>query len=125
VFIIGVLTLAFYMIDGTNFVLNTRAEDQQVSWKADWKQLSQVVRNIRLEGEPLVITGWDATPMQYYLGETALSSSELERQSILPPHPSYLVITTPNSSTLPVLSSAVLLYEEKDKDIRIFRWYAP
>jgi hypothetical protein len=107
--IIGALTIAFYVIYGTNFVLNTKFEDQQASWN----------------GEPIVIMGWDATPLQYYLGETALTSFELEKLSLPYPHPSYLIIMTPNSRTIPIVASAVLLYEDREEGIKILRWYAP
>jgi uncharacterized membrane protein len=123
--IIGALTIAFYAVYGTNFVLNTKVENQQANWKVDWKQLSDVVKNIRLDGEPIVIMGWDATSLQYYLGETTMTSFELEKQSLQYLHPSYLIVMTPNSRTVPIIVLADLLYEDREKGIKILRWYAP
>ena len=118
---IGVITIILYIIYGTNFVLNTNRENQQAIWKADWKQLSVIVRNLRTSDEPIVIMGWDATPLQYYLEESAISSYELENQIPLHLHPSYLIIMTPNSRTMPILDSAALLYEDQTEGLRILR----
>ena len=118
---LGVITIALYTIYGFGFVLNTKWENQQATWKEDWRQLSVVVRNIRNADEPIVIMGWDATPLQYYLGETAMTSFQLEDQLLLHPHPSYLIVMTPNSGTIPVLDSAVLLYEDEIEGVRILR----
>jgi len=122
---VGALTIVFYAVYGADFVLNTKMEDQQAKWKADWKQLSEVVSNLRMAGEPIVIMGWDATPLQYHLGETAMSSFELEKQSLLHLHSSYLIVMTPNSRTIPILASAALLYEDQEEGIKILRWRAP
>ena len=119
--IVGVITIAVYILYGTTFVLNTSRENQQASWKADWKQFSEVVRKLRIDDEPLVVMGWDATPIQYYLGDASLSSFELESQLPLRLHPSYLIIMTPNSRTIPILDSATLLYEDKSEGLRILR----
>jgi len=100
-------------------------ENQQANWKADWKQLSEVVKNIRIDSEPIVIMGWDATPLQYYLGETAMTSFELEKQSLPYLHPSYLIVMTSDSRTIPILTSAVLLYEDREEGIKMLHWYAP
>ena len=121
---LGVVTVGFYLITGTNFALNTKNENFQVTWKADWRQLSGVIEEIRKKQEPIVIMGWDATPIQYYLGEQATNSFGLEEQYFNKLHPSFLVVMTPNSRTLSILDSAELLYEDKNEGVRIFRLYS-
>ena len=122
---IGVITIALYIVYGISFVLNTQRENQQVDWKADWKQLSAVIGNLRITGEPIVIVGWGGSPLEYYLAETTLSSVEMEQQLLLHLHPSYLIVMTPYAKTMPIMGSVTLLYEDDSEGLRVLRLRTP
>ncbi len=120
----GVVTIGFYVISGTSFALNTKNENFQARWKADWRYISEVIEAHRRNHEPIAIMGWDATPIQYYLGEYTLNSFSLEEQYSNNLHSSFLVVITPNSRALSILDSSELLYEDINEDVRIFRLYS-
>lgn len=85
--------------------------------------LSEVIEDIRRTNEPIAMMGWDATPIQYYLGEFAITSYTLEQQFPKNIHPSFLVVMTPNSRSLQILEASELIYEDTKEGISIFRLY--
>jgi uncharacterized membrane protein len=121
---IGVLAILLYVIYGIDFTLHTNQENQLVTWKSDWKALSQTIKQLQQSKDTLVITAWDETPVLYYLNQSALISIDYKKAWQNHTFPQYLIIVSINSQEYPEFKQATLLYEDKSKSIKILRLIA-
>ena len=119
--VIGVLVVALYFIYGIDFTLNTARENSQASWKANWLEISNVAAKNRGDDEPIVILGWDTTPVQFYLGENALNIYDVEQELAAAAHPSYLIIKSQYGATIPAMNTAELVHEFQAESVQILR----
>ncbi|NJM05918.1 hypothetical protein HC891_06535 [Candidatus Gracilibacteria bacterium] len=109
------LFLACYTAYSLDVVARVPVETQTVSWRSDLPALSAVIAEQRQPGEPLVLTAWDLSPLQYYLGESL---------PFAPPSndaPSLLLVTSPFTPADPLLDSASVLYEDPVEGLKILR----
>jgi len=120
-FTLGAATVLLYTLYGIQFATLTPREDELAAFKANWRQVSQVIRELRREGEPAVILSWDSRAILYYLEGEVIDGSQLETELAQAPRCSYLVLLTPNSVPPAYLSDASVLYEDKLDGIRILR----
>jgi uncharacterized membrane protein len=118
---LGAAMVLMYTLYGIQFAALTPREDELATFKANWRQVSQVISELRREGEPAVVMSWDSRAIQYYLDYGVIDASQLEIELAQGPRCSYLVVLTPNSPPPAYLSDSSVLYEDKPDGIRILR----
>lgn len=90
----------------------------------DWQQVAQTIEQVRTPGEPVVIMGWDANPVQFYLRNVPyMTSYDLEqRLTQARPPATYLIVDSEFARKLAFLDSADVLYTIPDRQVRILRY---
>ena len=121
---IGVLAILLYVFYGIDFAIHTNQENQLVTWKSDWKALSQTIKQLQQSEDTLVITGWDETPILYYLNQSAINSFDFKKAWQNHTFRQYLIIVSKNSQVFPEFEQATLLFEDQSKSIKILRLIA-
>jgi mannosyltransferase len=116
--ILGVVILSFYLYSGAVFSL--RSEKIHPNWRA----ASTFIRSIDQPNEPIVILGWDATPVQFYLSDHVLLTSydlesELKKQ---PQRSSYLLVQSEYGRAIPLAKPATELWQIPEDKISILRF---
>jgi uncharacterized membrane protein len=92
-------------------------ETATLAWRSDLRDLSKQILRERLKGEPIVLTAWDLSPLQYYLDEPmrfGLDSLDDDTTSVL-------VITSTFTPADSRLDTAVLLYKDRVEGLTIVR----
>lgn len=119
--LVGALAIGLYLIYGLDFAAHYGQENRIALFKADWRAVSQVIAAQSLPDEPYVIMGWDATPVQYYLGKSAINSTQLNSELATNARPSYLIVMSRYGLTPPNLAQAELIYEDPVAAVRLLR----
>ncbi len=104
-----------------------RAEIAHAYLHPDWEQVSEVIEEHSAPDEPLVIMGWDATPVEFYLPDKhILTSYDLTNELSQESHPSsYIILHSQYARQLPFLEPSVVLYEHSQWQVRVTRWNVP
>ncbi len=126
-FLINLLGIAFivvFIIQGINNELPQQYASRDTH--PNWQQVAEVINTQSLPGEDLVIMGWDATPVEFYLlDRPTLSSYELEQHLLQQnQHPSYIILDSKYARQLPFLTTSQVLYEVPEWQVRVMRWPA-
>lgn len=119
--LLGAVCLGAYLAYGLDFSAGAANESRVAPYRVDWRPVAAAIARERRDGEPLVLMGWDATPVQYYLGATGISPFELERQLREKPGPSYLILESYYGRKLNRALSPTTLYESPAEGVRLLR----
>jgi len=118
-----VITVAFVVIYGVEFCSNTQYETQLADWKTNWKLVSDKIKSIKLENEPVAIIAWDSTPVEYYLGEKVFNPNDFSKDNGNMLVTSYLLIVSENSPTINGINRYEILYEDMIESFALIRVY--
>lgn len=116
---LGACLLVAFAIDGASFALSG------ARLHPDWRGVAAAVRADQAPGEPVIILGWDALPVGYYLGpaQPIMIGPDVEQRArSTSGRPSYLVIESEVSGRPAFLSQASVLYEAPEDRARLLRW---
>ena len=116
--IIGMLILSIYLYLGATFSL------QSAQLHPNWRAVATFLRETEQPGEPIVVLGWDAIPLQFYLPDRRLMTSydletELQKQSL---YASYLLVQSENGRLPPLSKPTTELWQNPDDHISIMRY---
>lgn len=116
----GLLVLALDLRQAT-------AQPEPTCFMPDWKRVAQVIRARRSADEPVVITGWDALPLQRYLSDVpVLLSFQLEEQlTAARSSGAYLLVYSQFSTPLRALGAHEVELVEPAPTVRLTRYLAP
>jgi uncharacterized membrane protein len=116
--VLGIGMLSLYIYSGTTFAL--RSPQLHPNWRA----ISTFIREIDQPNEPVVILGWDATPMQFYLSDHILLTNydleqELQKQ---PQRLSYLLVQSEYAREMPLPKPADKLWQNNENNVSVLRY---
>jgi hypothetical protein len=116
--VLGIWMLSFYIYSGAAFAL--RSGQPHPNWRA----VSTFIREINQPNEPIVILGWDATPIQFYLSNhTFLTSYDLERElQKQPQRSSYLLVQSEYGREITLSKQTNELWQSPEDNVSVLRY---
>jgi len=116
--LVGVVTIGLYIYTS---VAQTTSHEY---FSPDWRAIAAAIQENSPPEEPVVVMGWDAKPIYFYLrNRRFMSSYELEAElQIGPSHTSYLIVDTQFGQKPALLSKASTLIDIPEKQVRILRY---
>jgi hypothetical protein len=116
--VLGIVMLGLYLYSGATFAL------QSPHLHPDWRTVATFLREEEQPNEPIVVLGWDATPIQFYLPDHMLLTSydfetALQKRS---PHPSYLLVQSESSRMPSLPNPASELWQNPVEHVSILRY---
>jgi uncharacterized membrane protein len=116
--VLGFVMLCLYLYSGIVFALRSETVHP------DWRAVSARVRALGQVSEPVMILGWDATPMQFYLTDRILlidydGGTELQKQ---PRHSSYLLVQSEAGRVMPLPKPTTELWQDPVDHVSVLRY---
>lgn len=103
---------------------NEKIQGQYKYSNPNWKQVAQIVMKAKEDNEPVVIMGWDAIPVGYYLNDDFISSFQFEEEiNSLDKAESYIVIDSKFARKFNFLKTSFVIYNQPDDHVQILRYY--
>jgi uncharacterized membrane protein len=115
--IVAALFLACYAAYSLDVVRRVPGETITVDFRSDLPRLSKQILRYQLKGEPIVLTAWDLSPLQYYLDEPMRFGLDSLGDDVT----SAIVITSTFTPADPRLESGTLLFEDPVEGLQIWR----
>ncbi len=103
--------------------LNTPGESVVALWQADWRRVAAVIEVQRRPGERILLTAWDETPVQYYLGETATMEPDYVILSETAPGESYLIVVSHFTTQPPPDGRQEVVFHDAREEVKVLRWF--
>jgi len=116
--ILGIVILSFSLSSGAAFAL--RSDQLHPHWRA----VSAFIGKINKPNEPIVLLGWDATPIEFYLSDhTFLTSYDLESELQKPAHASsYLLVQSEYGREMTLSKPTITLWQIPEDNVRVLRY---
>jgi uncharacterized membrane protein len=119
--LLGLATIGAYLGLGIEFA----ARSTQIH--PNWRMVSAVIAQNNRPNEPIVILGWDAIPIQFYLSDhTFLTSYDLEGElSATPRSASYILVESRFDREIALPANPTVLLDMSQQSIRVLRLDLP
>ncbi|MDX1664475.1 MAG: glycosyltransferase family 39 protein [Candidatus Promineifilaceae bacterium] len=116
---LGLVTLVLYGAYAMDFTQHTDEETELVNWKSDWEQVATVIEHLGLTSQPLVLTAWDNSPLQYYVENPAIAFADFEKARAQHPQQAFLLVLSENSAPLTDRWHTVDLYSDPAESLQL------
>jgi hypothetical protein len=115
---LGAIILGIYLFSGIEFALRS------AQLHPDWRAVASLIREVGQPNEPVVVLGWDATPLQFYLTDHRLLTSfdfetELQQRAH---HSSYLLVQSETGRALSLAKPSTELWQNDVDHISVLRY---
>jgi hypothetical protein len=115
---LGAIILSIYLYSGIEFALRS------AQLHPNWRAVASLIREVGQPNEPVVVLGWDATPIQFYLtDQRLLTSFDFETQLQQPAHhSSYLLVQSETGRALSLPKPSTELWQNTVDHVSVLRY---